>query len=69
MSTTRKRLSNEARASRPAFQERVFQAAKGLEDRCHPVQSATLSYAGARRMDIANHMNEWLSSPVLRPPK
>jgi len=33
MSTTRKRLSNEARASRPAFQERVFQAAKGLEDR------------------------------------
>ena len=56
MLTTRKRLSNEARASRPAFQERVFQAAKGLEDRARrlppgPERDALLRRA--RRMDIA----------------
>jgi hypothetical protein len=71
MSTTRKRLSNEERASRPAFDERVSQAAKDLEDRARrlppgPERDALLRRA--RRMNIANQMDEWLSSPGLRAP-
>ena len=72
MSKTRKRLSNDERASRPAFEERISQAAKELEDRAWrlppgPERDALLRRA--RRMDIAKHMNEWLSSPGLQAPK
>jgi hypothetical protein len=72
MTTTRKRLSNEARESRPAFDERVSEAAKDLEDRAGRLpldleREALLRRA--RRMEIAKHINEWLSSPGLQPPK
>ena len=67
MSTLRKRLSNEERASRPAFEERIAQAAKNLEDqarRLPPGPERDALRRRARRMEIANHMNEWLSSAV-----
>ena len=68
----RKRMSHEQRASRPTFQERVSQAAKDLEDqawRLPPGPRRDALLRRARRMDIANHMNEWLSSPGLQAPK
>lgn len=69
---TRKRLSNAERASRPAFDEQVSEAAKDLEDRAGrlppgPERDALLRRA--RRMDVARHINAWLSSPGLQPPK
>ena len=70
--STRKRLSNEARASRPAFDERVSEAAKDLEDRAWrlpPGPERDELLRRARRMDIAKHMNEWLLSPGLQAPK
>lgn len=69
---TRKRMSHEQRASRPTFKERVSQAAKDLEDqawRLPPGPRRDALLRRARRMDIANHMNEWLSSPGLQAPK
>lgn len=68
----RKRLSNAERASRPAFDEQVSEAAKDLEDRAGrlppgPERDALLRRA--RRMDVARHIIAWLSSPGLQPPK
>ena len=71
MWTTRKRLSNDERASRPTFDERVFQAAKDLEDRAWrlpPGLERDALLRRARQMNIANHMSEWLSSAGLRTP-
>jgi hypothetical protein len=65
-------ISKEGRASRPTFEERVFQVAKDLEDlawRLPPGPERDNVLRRARRMDIANHMNEWLSSPGLQTPK
>jgi hypothetical protein len=72
MSTSRKRLSMEARASRPAFEDRVSQAAKDLEEQALRLPAGAdrdTLLRRARCMDIANHMSEWLSSPGLRAPK
>ena len=68
----RKRMSHEQRASRPTFEARVSQAAKDLEDqawRLPPGPQRDALLRRARRMDIANHINEWLSSPGLQAPK
>jgi hypothetical protein len=61
MSKTRARLSKEQRASRPTFEERVSQAAKDLENqawRLPPGPERDNLLRRARRMDVANHMNE-----------
>ena len=68
----RKRLSLVERANPPTFEDRVAQAAKDLEGKARhlppgPERDAMLTRA--RQMDVANHMNEWLSSPGLLPPK
>jgi hypothetical protein len=71
MWTTRKRLPNDERASRHTLHERVSQAAKDLEDRAWrlppgPERDALLRRS--RQMNIADHVNEWLSSAGLRAP-
>ena len=68
----RKRLSNEERVSRPVFAERVSEASKDLEDQARGVPAGPERDAllrKARRMDVAEHIDEWLSSPGLQPPK
>jgi hypothetical protein len=68
----RKRLTKNELASRSAFEERVFRAAKDLKVqawRMPPGPERDALLRRARRMDIANHMNEWLSSPGLQAPK
>jgi hypothetical protein len=72
MSKTGKRLTKNELASRPAFGERVSRAAKDLEDqawRVPPGPERDALLRRARQMDVANHMNEWLSSPGLQAPK
>jgi hypothetical protein len=69
---TRKRLSKAERASRPSFEARVSYAAKELEYnawRLPPGPQRDAMLRKARQMDTAGHINEWLSSPGLRPPK
>ena len=70
--TTRKRLTEQQRISRPAFEERVSQLAKDTEEqawRLPPGPERDAMLRKARRMDIANQMNEWLSSPGLKSPE
>jgi hypothetical protein len=72
MSKTGKRLTKNELASRPAFEERVSRAAKDLEDkawRMPPGPERDALLRRARQMDVANRMNEWLSSPGLQAPK
>jgi hypothetical protein len=60
---TRKRFSRQERASRPAFEERISQAAKDLEDqawRMPPGPRRDALLRRARQMDLANNINEWL---------
>lgn len=67
----RNRFSEEERANRPALEERVLQVAKDLEERANklpPGRERDDLMRRARLTDTANHINEWLSSPGLRPP-
>jgi len=69
---SRKRISRAARASLSSFEVRILQAAKDLEEmawRLPPGPERDAMLRRARQMDVANHMNEWLSSPGLQPPK
>ena len=69
---TTKRLSPTERMSRPSLEVRVSQRVKQLEERAWqmpPGPERDDLLRRARRMDVANHLNEWLSSPVLQSPK
>ena len=64
--------SDDRRASRSTFEERVAQAASDLEDQARhlppgPERDGLLRRA--RQMNTASHMQEWLSSPGLRSPE
>jgi hypothetical protein len=57
---------------RPSFVERLTEQAKEIQDRAQklrpgPERDALLKQA--RQLETASHMNEWLSSPGLQPPK
>jgi hypothetical protein len=59
-------------ASRPTFQERVTHAAKDLEEqawRRPPGPERDSLLRRARQMTAASHMQEWLTSQGLQPPK
>jgi hypothetical protein len=69
---SRKRLSPAERMSLPSLEMRVSSRAKELEDRAWqmppgPVRDQLLRRA--RQMNVASHVNEWLSSRGLHPPK
>jgi hypothetical protein len=69
---TRIRLTEQQRLERPSFDDRVAQRAKELEQEARglppgPERDALLKRA--RRLDIASHINEWLSSPGLKAPE
>jgi hypothetical protein len=71
MWTARSRRSKEGWTSRATFDEQVS-LAKDLEERAWrlpPGPERETALRMARHMDIANHLNEWLSSPGLRAPK
>jgi hypothetical protein len=58
-------------ASRPSFEVRVSQAAKDLEEqawRLPPGQERDNMLRRARLVQTASHLQEWLSTPGLRPP-
>jgi hypothetical protein len=58
--------------SRPTFNERGTQAAKDLEEqawRLPPGPERDGMLRRARQMETASHMQEWLTSPGLRPPE
>jgi hypothetical protein len=68
----RKLLSPQERISRPALEIRISQRAKELEEqawRMPPGPERDELLRRARRIDVATHINEWLTSPGLRPPK
>jgi hypothetical protein len=72
MPKTKTDTSKDGRMSRPTFEERANQAAKALEDEAWhmppgPERDALLRRA--RQMETASHMQDWLSSPGLQPPK
>jgi hypothetical protein len=69
---SRSKTNTSGSASRPSFGERVTQAAKDLEDqawRRPPGPERDGLLRRARQMTTASHMQEWLSSPGLRPPE
>ena len=68
----KRRLSQKERASRPAFEGRLSQAAEGVENTAiclPPGPKRDDLLRRARVMDIAKHIDKWLSSPGLRPPE
>jgi hypothetical protein len=68
----RRRLSQKERASRPAFEDRVSQAARELEEKAiclPPGPERDDLLRRARLMDVAKHIDKWLSSPGLRSPE
>jgi hypothetical protein len=69
---TRIRLTQQQRQERPSFDDRVALRASELEQEARvlppgPEKDALLKRA--RRLDIARHINEWLSSPGLKAPE
>jgi hypothetical protein len=67
-----KKLFSKRSASRPAFEVRLSQAAKDLEKtawQMPPGPERDGLLRKARQMDVANHINGWLSSPGLAAPK
>jgi hypothetical protein len=72
MPKTKTDTSKDGRMSRPTFTERVNQAAKALEDqawRMPPGPERDRLLRRARQMETASHMQDWLTSPGLQPPK
>jgi hypothetical protein len=72
MPKTKTDTSKDGRMSRPTFTERVNQAAKALEDqawRMPPGPERDRLLRRARQMETASHIQEWLTSPELQPPK
>jgi hypothetical protein len=72
MPKTKTGPSKDVRMSRPTFKERSNQAAKDLEDeawRMPPGPERDGLLRKARQMETASHMQEWLTSPGLQPPK
>jgi hypothetical protein len=68
----RQRVKPEERLSRPSFNERISRRAKDLEEQAWqmppgPERDALLRKA--RKMNVSEHLMEWLSSPGLQPPK
>ena len=63
----RRRVKQEA-----SFEERLVEQAQGLRDRAKTMPPGVEREAlirRARQTDVAAHMNEWLTSPGLAPPK
>jgi hypothetical protein len=57
---------------RPSFIERLAQQAKEIQDRAQklrPGRERDALLKQARQLETASHLNEWLSSPGLQPPK
>jgi hypothetical protein len=55
----------------PTLYERLMESQKRLKteaDRCVPGAAQNKLLAKLRQLDVATHINEWLSSPGLRAP-
>jgi hypothetical protein len=51
------------------FPDRLEKEAKALKEKVPPGKEREVMLRKARQADTALHINEWLSSPGLRPPK
>jgi hypothetical protein len=72
MPKTKTDRSKDARMSRPTFEEWTNQAAKTLENEAWhtpPGPERDRLLRRAREMETASHMQKWLTSPWLQPPK
>ena len=71
MTEKRSHLTAAQRATRPALEDRIFQAIKDLEERVKNLPPGLEREKLTRRirvMNTSNHLNDWLASPGLRTP-
>jgi hypothetical protein len=58
--------------SKPTFEQRLAQEARRVKERAKtlpPGQERELLSRKARQLETASRINDWMSSPGLRPPK
>jgi hypothetical protein len=57
---------------KPTFEQRLAQEAHRIKERAEtlpPGEKRELLSRKARQLETASHINDWLSSPGLQPPK
>jgi hypothetical protein len=57
---------------KPTFEQRLAQEAHRIKERAEtlpPGEERELLSRKARQLETASHINDWLSSPGLQPPK
>jgi hypothetical protein len=66
------RIQSDQPKSKPTFEQRLAQEAHRVKERAKtlpPGQERELLSRKARQLETASRINDWMSSPGLRPPK